>query len=380
MSWFDDLLSFGTSIYEAAKPVAQTVWDNGGKGALVGLAANAVTGGGGEKNLQAMGLGALGQNVWNAGTGQGWAGQMFGGGASAPTPSAGGIPGGIDASPQAGGPIDTMYKSVANVSPGVTSSSSAGNFMNYGSGSVGDGNLGEAAAREFMDKPASTYGDTYKGAARTASAVAPETGFTGAMNTARAGLNTAKQFGKDYGDVISTGVKAFGGLQAQSAGQKRIGDLNAMASRSEASDAANNAITSQRNAAAGDIYSEQRARIGSAGLQAKKGVDAGISRQLTDLNRNTTLSPTARAALAQKAKVAGSTAGASAYTQADTSARAGLRAPELQSFASPSNTARNAASYAQYQQDSAVSPYADVANDIFGLSKKKTEEEVGGTA
>lgn len=379
MSWFDDLLSFGTSVYEAAKPVAQTVWDNGGKGALAGLAVNAVTGGGGEKNLQAMGLGALGQNVWNAGTGQGWAGQMFGGGASAP--STGGIPGGIDASPQVGSTFDGMYKSVANVSPGVTSSSSAGNFGNYGAvGSVGDGNLGEAAAREFMDKPASTYGDMYKGAARTASAVAPEEGFTGAMNKARAGLNTAKQFGKDYGDVISTGTKLVGGLQARSAGQKRLGDLSAMADQESAYDATNNAITSQRNAAAGDIYSEQRARIGSAGLQAKKGVDAGISRQLTDLNRNTTLSPTARAALAQKAKVAGSTAGASAYTQADTSARAGLRAPELQSFASPSTRARNAVSMQQYQEDSAVSPYADVANDIFGLSKKKTEEEVGGTA
>ena len=87
MAWWDDLLSFGTKVYEAAKPVAETAWDFAKEnptttGAALGFLTGGGTGDYGSNNLRnTLGGAALGYT----------AGQAFGGGTSNPAQAAAGM-------------------------------------------------------------------------------------------------------------------------------------------------------------------------------------------------------------------------------------------------------------------------------------------------
>jgi len=363
-SWDDIVGVFNDYV----KPAASTAWDVAKENpALAGAAAGLLTGGGtgnyGSSNFQnALGGAAVGQI----------GSQFFGGDSTrAQSPATGGASAGVN--PNAGLQMAQRPTSAAPAMAGVEgspiASGSSGNFGNYGGGNPNY----YSTSPSNMTSGGSDYSNEGRNFAAPVTAAAPATtGFAGLMGSAKSGMGTLKQFGKDFKEPIELGTKLYAGLKNQQAGDAYQQYLEQQGQRGAEVDARNTALTTEKVGMGREMADNARANAAGAGVKAYAQGLAGASRaaqkQTTQGNK-------------QRALIQGAGNASTAYATADQGARAGL-APAMSTaaglmgpYATPSNKAGDYAAAQKYYSDSQTSPYATVANDIFGLSKPKAEEE-----
>jgi hypothetical protein len=338
--------------------IVSGVWDWAKENpALAGAAAGVITGGGtgnyGSSNFQnALGGAAVGQ-----------IGSHFLGGDSTRAQSPATAEAGTN--PNAGLQMAQRPTSTAPAMPGVEgspiASGAAGNFGNYG-------NEGRNYAVDT-----SNYSNEGRNYAAPVTATAPATtGFAGLMGQAKSGMGTLKQFGKDFKEPIELGTKLYAGLKSQQAGDAYQQYLNQQGQQNSEINSRNTALTTEKVGMGREMADNARANAAGAGVKAYAQGIAGAGRvaqkQTTQGNK-------------QRALIQGAGNAGTAYATADQGARAGL-APAMSTaaglmgpYATPSNKAGDYAAAQKYYSDSQTSPYATVANDIFGLSNPKADEE-----
>ncbi len=328
MAWWDSLIE---TVFNFAKSNPATT------GAIVSGLTGGFQGKYGENNLANIAGGAA------LGYGAGKVAEYLGGsGAMTPT-----FTGGTAPTPPTGGSVGLSI-------PGATGA--AANTVVQGAGSTP--NVWGYAA-DGMGPPASAMGTS-----------------VGLLDEGMAGLEKIGGVAKKYQPLLDIGAKGVSALAAKDAAEKQEEYMRKYQQQSDAAMASQQAAADKTNKAREDVYLDQRAQVAGAGLEAQKGVDVRTAGDIAELNQNKTLSSAARAALKQKALVAGSKAGAQAFSSADKAARAGLSAPTYSSVSSPTYSSTYANDIASASKAGSQG-MMELYEDVTGLRKKKATEQVG---
>jgi hypothetical protein len=354
-SW-DDLVGV---FNDYVKPVASAAWDVAKENPLAtagALYGGATDGWGGALKGGMLGYGAdqlMGSNKW------------FNGQPGASAAGAAGV------NPNAGLQMTQRPTSTAPVMAGVEgspiASGASGNFGNYGGGNP----------NYYSSSPSNMVSDTSnysnEGRSFAAPTAAPATtGFAGLMGSAKSGMGALKKLGAENGDLIKAGTGIYAGLKSQQAGDAYQQYLNQQGQQNSEMNARNTALTTEKVGMGREMADNARTNAAGAGVKAYAQGLAGAGRvarkQTTQGNK-------------QRALIQGAGNASTAFATADQNARAGL-APAMSTaaglmgpYATPTNTSNDFAAALKYRDDSQPSAYATVANDIFGLSKPKADEE-----
>lgn len=217
-------------------------------------------------------------------------------------------------------------------------------------------------------------GDGFSGVGSSAPGVT--SGLQGTMDKLKGGLNTVRDFTKQNQDVMSLGAKGLSALQGMQDDAAREAYMKKYRQQADDTAAANTARINSQNKAAEDVYLDSRANVAQAGLRAEKGIQSQVAQQMAGLDTSSGLDSAAKAALKQKAQVAGAKAGSQAFSVADTNARAGIRAPQYATQNAPSYDS----TYARDIGDASKNTTAGLMglyDDVTGTSKRKAQDQVG---
>ena len=341
MAWYDDAWDMAKQFGGAAMDFAKENPQIAGAGA--GLAVHHLTGGKGEDNLQAMGLGAALGGAANYVAGN------WGAPGAAPTEGT---------APSAPAPVSSS----ATMGTGATGAGSAANAVDARGG----------------------YGD-YAGSA----GITGDTGGT-MMNTLNAGLKGIRKFGDDNQDLVGLagkGISAYLGSQAKSKAAAPVQAYNEQyRGKADAAMAANAALANKKNALvdqqAADYMAIDPQR---SGQQAYAGTLSRISGQAQKAAEAETGKGYSAATVAANKRrgMVGATTGATTAAEAaragaEGTRRAGLgsiqyKEQDVPSYDASYATGTQAANTAAGTTEGAYSLY----EDVFGLSKKKADEQVG---
>lgn len=322
MAWLDDLLSFGSKVYETAKPVAETAWNFAKEnptvaGAGLGLLTGGGTGDYGSNNFR---------NAMKGGAAGFAAGQMFGGGTSAPSQVAAGM---TPQMPQQ----DGITKWIA------------GNA----------GKVGEASAT---------------GAANYAAPTAFGAGVGDTMETIGRGVDQVGGFLKQNQKPFKLGLGVLDSFQEQSEYNdakdrygRQLGMLRQGAETESATNAENKRLVDDSNAA-------ERAYSAMAPRNAYSNVMNATGRAVRAAGMEPNQTATQSAARRRSLSLAGTTGATTAATGA-------TRQPKIEKYGAPSTGASSA--YANYRDKAPVDPLygnlralgtmAGMDKDLFELGK-----------
>ena len=347
MAWYDDA-------WELAKDFGGAAWDFAKEnpalaGAGAGLVAHHLTGGKGEDNLQAMGLGAA------LGAGADYVAGNWGASEAAPTA---GMGAGTGAAPSAPAPTS----SAATAGLGVTGPGSADTYAaRSGSGSYAD-----------------------------SAGITGDTGGT-TMNKLSAGLKGIREFGAQNEDVLrlaGKGLSAYLGSQAKGKAAAPVNAYNEQyRAKADEAMAANTALAGKKNALVDQQVADYLAVDPQrAGKQAYAGTLSRISGQAQKAAEAETGKGYSAATVAANKRrgVVGATTGAttaaeSARAGAEGTRRAGLSSIQYKEQAVPTYDAAYAGGMQDAGKDAAGTTEGaySLYEDVLGLSKKKADEQVG---
>ena len=175
-------------------------------------------------------------------------------------------------------------------------------------------------------------------------------------------------------------MKGLAYLKNSADKRKAQGQLDTYAQQEQGVNSQNQAIVDATNKARGDVYANQQAQIGMAGKSAAAGSDAATARQLAALGKATGISSGARQALERGTSVAGARNKSTAYTQADSAARAGLQAPTPEYARSPMTSAGGQAlNYRKAGQGEDLRDLYDMGREVFGFNDQAKQQVSGAT-
>lgn len=326
MAWWDDVVSFVSKAWDVAKPVANTAWDFAKENpTLTGAGLGLITGGG---------TGDYGSNNFrNAVTGgaAGYAaGQLFGGGSSASQPVAGMAP----STTQMPSGAATYFGTNADV----------GKFAGVGS---------TAAAASAPTAFGAGVGDLW--------------------DSAKDGVSRLREFGADKNNrsMLDMAMKAGSALMKYNAAGDTDRQMQEYVGRERAVNDANTAIVNATNKGMDDVFSNQKALIGSVGQNEVASQNAATKRAQSAIDKTSGLSTGAKTALKRSAGIQGSQAAGTRGTTATLNAMAGLRAPSYQQQSSPQSTIGiTAAKAARDNTNAAATGLYDFGRDLFGFDEQ----------
>lgn len=347
--------------YETAWDIATGDWGSVAKdaaiGAGTGLVLHHLTGGKGEDNLTALGLGAgagaalnyFGSDYAPSRLISGWTG---GGGGGAP-----GI--GDTASASAGRqnvPSFTSGEVSSAVAPTTVSVAAPTSF-----GSMGSPNFDNMSGAEF-EKFAAGGGE--------------DSALESVFSKAKTGLGKVQQFGKDYAAPIDLGLKGMKLRGDRAASEQQANALRDYAARLDQADAAQNARSDELGnqiRSTNDVGNETRRAYAStvdrAGAQA-----AGLKKTIMAKGGS---AATAEAE-ARRARIAGSTGAVSAATTAGQTAGknmvAGLSSLK---YSDPNKAAADARSIAAGIDTTRSNDLYEFGQDVFGTPSRTAGQKRG---
>jgi len=370
MAWYDDIWDFASDVGGAAWDFAKENPALAGAGA--GLVAHHLTGGKGEDNLAAAGLGAalgsgasMAYETYNAPTA---ATEGTYNPATAPTPSSGIAP------------SAAVGSSAASVGTGVAANTTdaRGGYGAYSPEVSGNTGITGDTGGDMMGPPVSAAG-TPTLANR----------LSMGMNTAKSGLQTVRKFGADNEDVLRLGGKALSaymGSQAKTASTAPVQAYNEKyAAAKDAVTATNTGLVDKQNAIADQQAADYTAinpqRSGQQAYASTLSRIAGQAQNNATAETNKGYSAATVAANKRRGLVGAST-GATTAAGAATAAAEGTRRAGLNSVKyTPQSTSGYDSAYAGSLQDvggsNATQGAYGLVDDVFGLSKKKADEQVG---
>lgn len=347
--------------YETAWDIATGDWGSVAKdaaiGAGTGLVLHHLTGGKGEDNLTALGLGAgagaalnyFGSDYAPSRLISGWTG---GGGGGAP-----GI--GDTASASAGrqnAPSFSSGEVSSAVAPTTVSAAAPTSF-----GSMGSPNFDNMSGAEFEKFAAGGGEDSALGSV---------------FSKAKAGVGKVQQFGKDYAAPIDLGLKGMKLLGDRAASEQQANALRDYAARSEASTAAQNARSDELGnqiRSTNDVGNETRRAY--AGTMARANAQAAGLKKTIMANGGSAATAEAKA---RQARIAGSMGAVSAGTTAGQTAGknmvAGLSSLK---YSDPNKAAADARSIAADIDTTRSNDLYEFGQDVFGTPSRTAGQKRG---
>lgn len=337
MSWLEDLagevFSWGSKVYQAAKPVAETAWNTVKENPLATLGVLHGATQGGDLSQRAIGALKYGTVGYGADKALGTSGWFSG----SPSQVAAGM------TPQVGSSSSWSPTSIGNpnaFSTAVSNATPTSGAAQYFGASVGDG--------------FSSVGGNFAQGASGA----------GMMDDIQSGLKKVQEFGKTYEMPIKAGMQGMAILDKR----QRVKDTEAMyrdqANQEAAANAENRRITDDSNAA-------ERAYSAMAPKNAYSNVMNATSRKVREAGLDTSQTATQSAARKRQLSLAG-TAGAT------TAAANATYQPRLQKYDAPRNSAAIAAADYGGRADSSLwQDYAALGQTALGWDDKARKQVTG---
>ena len=370
-NWWDDAWDLAKEFGGAAWDLAKENPELAGAGA--GLLVHHATGGKGEDNLQAMGLGAAlgaGANY----VADNWSTPSE---TAAPTTGSWGDPSAASEGsgvPYAAAPSQVPVSSSATMGTGVTGAGSADTYAaRSGSGTYADsaGLTGDTGG-DMMGPPASAAGEPTL------------------LNRLGAGLKDVRDWAKDNEDVVGLagkGIAAYLGSQAKSKAAAPVRAYNEQyRGKADEAMAANTALAEKKNAIVDQQVADYTAIAPQrSGQQAYAGTLSRIQKQaqkVADTETGKGYSAATVAANKRRGMVGASTGATSAAEAArvgaESTRRAGLGSIQYEKQDIPTYDTGYAGGVKTTEDaaDTTEGAYS-LYEDVFGLSKKKADEQVG---
>ena len=302
MAWWDDLLSFGSKVYETAKPAAETAWNFAKEnptvtGAGLGLLTGGGTGNYGSNNFR---------NAMTGGAAGFAAGQMFGGGTSAPSQVA------------------------AGMAPQVPQQDGITNWIAGNAGKVGEAS-----------------------AAGAANYAAPTAFGAGVGDAVTKGMGELASFGKKYQAPLKVGMQVASTLDKRERVKNTENMLRDQANQEANLNAENRRLVDDSNAA-------ERAYSTMAPRNAYTNVMNATGRAVRAAGMAPNQTATQTAARQRALSLAGTTGATTAATGA-------TRQPKIEKYGAPvTSAATQAADYGSRADSSLWQDYAALGQSAFG--------------